>query len=156
MGFGDARTQFPRDIQRLLVTGLRQHDRKLFAAEPRYPIDAAPQRCLQARAKLPQHFVSASVAEGVVHRLEEIDVAKNQRQRASVARSSLHFARKMFPEEAPTGDPRELIGSGQLAIFYQRNSEHCLELRDAASSRNARRDLCVGSSASDAIVRAGS
>src|SRR6185312_6159825 len=39
----DAGAEFARDVERVVVCGLRQHDGKFFAADARHPIDAAAQ-----------------------------------------------------------------------------------------------------------------
>src|SRR6202034_4263467 len=67
---GDSRAHFTSRIECLLVAGLGQHDRKLFAADARHPVDSATQRLLQPGTELCERLVAAGVPECIVDSLE--------------------------------------------------------------------------------------
>jgi hypothetical protein len=60
-----------------------------LAADARHPVDAAAQLFLQPCAELLQYPIAAGVSERIVDALEEIDVARDQRERAAVTRGAL-------------------------------------------------------------------
>src|ERR1700736_2038959 len=111
-GLRDAGAQLACGFERVLIGGLGQHHRKFLAADARHPVDAAPQILLQARTELAQDLIAAVVTERVIDGLEQINVAKDERERTSVAHGALHLAREMLAEETPAGDARQIIGRG--------------------------------------------
>jgi hypothetical protein len=101
-----------------------------------------------------EHLVAAGVPERVVDCLEEIDVAKDQRQRAAITCGALHLAWKVFAEEASARHSCQVVCRGELAIFDERNAEHRFELGYAARGTNTRAQFGLRRAAPDAIIGA--
>ena len=70
---------------------MREHDREQVAAQARDAVDVA-RRLAQPLRHLLQHAVADLLAEGVVDRLEALEVDQRQRERASPARRAPSIA----------------------------------------------------------------
>src|SRR6185437_7701459 len=149
---GNRRAQLARDIQRVVVGGFGQDNGEFLAADARHPVDAAAQRLLQARAKLLQNLVAASVTERVVGILEEVDVTENEGQRPAITRRAFHLAWEVLAEEPSACDAGQIVRRGELAILNQCDAQNSLELRDPARCADPRVELTVGNASANAVI----
>ena len=83
------------------------------------------------------------MTQGVVDVFEEVDVAQDERQGASITRGAFDFAREVLAEEAPARDAGEIVRRRQLAVLDQRHAQYGFQLRDAPRHTNSRGQLPI-------------
>src|SRR6185437_12254984 len=137
----DALAQAAGDEERLGDRDFGQHDRELLTADPRHPVLAEAQPVCEPGGELPQHLVADLVAVRIIHRLEVIDVAHEERQRATQPHRALDLARELVLEEAAAATARQLIDGRQNAIVRHRQLQCGRETRDAPGGRQVRPEL---------------
>jgi hypothetical protein len=125
---GDVGTQPLSNLDRVGLTGLRQDDRELVAAEPASQI-VAPQLLAQRIGDRAERSVSGQVTIGVVDHLEMVDVDQGHRQRAAGpdGPSDLLFSLG-FPGR-DVEQPRLVVNAGlgqELGVHHETPGEqHC-------------------------------
>ena len=91
-----------------VVLDVVEHDRELVAAEPRDDVEFA-QAVAQALRGLDEHAVADLVAEGVVHRLEMVEVDEQQRDAAPLPAGAPDHVAGPLEVQRAVGQTREVV-----------------------------------------------
>ena len=105
----DGAAQALGDGHRDGVGRVRQHERELLAAEPGGDVGAARARAQQP-GELLEHAIARVVPERVVHALEVVEVADQQRERPAGRDAPVHAR----TEAAPVAQARERVVLGEV------------------------------------------
>ena len=100
-----------------IAAAIGQHDGEFIAAQPRDGGAALHLRLHQRRqalCHLPQQQIAGGMAKAIIHRLEAIQIDKQQRRRLARQDSVLHQLIQRFAEQAAVSEARERIEARQL------------------------------------------
>ena len=100
-----------------LTAAIGQHDGELIATQPRdggAAFHLGFHQCRQALRDLAQQQIAGSMAEAIIHRLEAIEIDKQQRRRPARQGGRFHQIIERFAEQAAVGQPGERIEARQL------------------------------------------
>ena len=95
------------------VRHVGEHDGELVAADARYRV-AVAHRLLQPQRHLLQQLVAAGVAQGVVDRLEAVEVDEQRRERHIAALGLHDDLRKVVGEQRAVGQPGQRVELGEV------------------------------------------
>ena len=113
-----------------------QQQRELVAAEPADDIGGAHLRGEHGNDRL-QHLIARGVSEGIVDRLQPVDVEHDQRAGGAIALDVGQRAGELALEAAPVGNAEQKVGIGgglQLLDFPERPRQLACEAAGSSFS----------------------